>query len=128
MLMNGPETPSDHPKAAPQSATGPKTARVPADAPAAPTTRAVTSRRRRDREGGTKVNAEERFFLSDADGKESVPALGKECPSEPEAIIEAFRAKVTFYRVTEFQTRADIGTSGEPVLKKEALKRNNPAS
>jgi hypothetical protein len=57
-----------------------------------------------------------------------VPALGRECPSEAAAIIEAFRAKANFYRITEFQTRADIGTSGEPVLKKEALKRNNPAS
>jgi hypothetical protein len=57
-----------------------------------------------------------------------VPTLGRECATEAEAIIEAFREKVNLYRVTEFQTRADIGRSGEPILRKETLKKNNPAS
>ncbi len=57
-----------------------------------------------------------------------VPTLGRECATEAEAIIEAFREKVNLYKVTEFQTRADIGRSGEPILRKETLKKNNPAS
>jgi hypothetical protein len=57
-----------------------------------------------------------------------MPTLGREYPNEADAVIEAFRAKLTFYRVSEFQTRAEIGTSGEPILRKEALKRRNPAS
>ena len=57
-----------------------------------------------------------------------VPTLGRECATEAEAIIEAFREKVNLYKVTEFQTRADIGRSVEPILRKETLKKNNPAS
>jgi hypothetical protein len=87
-----------------------------------------TPRRRRDKQDGAKTGSEERYFLADGDGKSDVPSLGREFPSEPEAIIEAFRAKVSFYSVTEFQTRADIGKAGEPILKKEALKKHTPAS
>ena len=74
------------------------------------------------------ANGEERFFLSTGDGDGVLPALGQECPNEADAVIEAFRAKLTFYRVSEFQTRAAIGPSGEPILRKEVLKRRNPAS
>jgi len=124
MSMNGTETPAD-PKAAPQSTVGGKGSRVPVG-PSAPATR-LGSRRRRDPES-TRANHEERFFLAEAESKGGIPALGRECPSEAEAIIDAFRAKVNFYRITEFQTRADIGKAGEPILKKEALKKNTPAS
>lgn len=85
-------------------------------------------RRRRDRQEVPTANAEERFFLASGDGDGSMPTLGREYPNEADAVIEAFRAKLTFYRVSEFQTRAEIGTSGEPILRKEALKRRNPAS
>ena len=95
---------------------------------AKPATGKGTRRRRRDRHEAPVANAEERFFLASGDGDGSVPALGRECPNEADAVIEAFRAKLTFYRVSEFQTRAEIGPSGEPILRKEALKRRNPAS
>ena len=85
-------------------------------------------RRRRERQAAPMPNGEERFFVASGDGDGSVPALGRECPNEADAVIEAFRAKLTFYRVSEFQTRAEIGPSGEPILRKEALKRRNPAS
>ena len=85
-------------------------------------------RRRRERQEAQAANGEERFFLASGDGDGSMPALGRECPNEADAVIEAFRAKLTFYRVSEFQTRAEISPSGEPILRKEALKRRNPAS
>ena len=85
-------------------------------------------RRGRDRQETPLAGAEERFFLASGDGDGNIPALGRECPNEADAVIEAFRAKLTFYRICEFQTRAEIGPSGEPVLRKEALKRRNPAS
>jgi hypothetical protein len=91
-------------------------------------TRGAATRRRRDRQDITKTNGEERFFLATANRSGEVPTLGRECTSEAEAIIDAFREKVNFYRVTEFQTRADIGRSGEPILRKETFKKNNPAS
>jgi hypothetical protein len=93
-----------------------------------PATKGPTTRRRRNREEGPKTNGEERFFLAGANRNGDTPALGRECASEAEAIIDAFRERVNFYRVSEFQTRADVGASGEPVLRKEALKKNNPAS
>jgi hypothetical protein len=93
-----------------------------------PVTKAPTTRRRRNREEGPKTNGEERFFLAGANRNGDTPALGRECATEAEAIIDAFRERANFYRVSEFQTRADVGASGEPVLRKEALKKNNPAS
>jgi hypothetical protein len=92
------------------------------------TAKGAPRRRRRERQEAPKANGEERFFLATGDGDGSIPALGRECPNEADAVIEAFRAKLTFYRVSEFQTRAEIGPSGEPILRKEALKRRNPAS
>jgi hypothetical protein len=90
--------------------------------------RGAATRRRRDRQESSKTNGEERFFLASANRNGDVPTLGRECATEAEAIIEAFREKVNLYKVTEFQTRADIGRSGEPILRKETLKKNNPAS
>jgi hypothetical protein len=66
--------------------------------------------------------------LATASRSGEVPTLGRECTTEAEAIIDAFREKVNFYRVTEFQTRADIGRSGEPILRKETFRKNNTAS
>ncbi len=90
--------------------------------------RGASTRRRRDRQDSSETNGEERFFLASANRNGDVPTLGRECATEAEAIIEAFREKVNLYKVTEFQTRADIGRSGEPILRKETLKKNNPAS
>lgn len=126
MLSNGPESPAES-KIVSQPASGGRSTRVLLDGQSAPG-KAAARRRSRDREVCPKTSAEQRFFLAGEDAKDGVPALGRECPNEADAIIEAFRAKVNFYRITEFQTRADIGSSGEPILKKEAVRKNNPAS
>ena len=93
-----------------------------------PAAKGPITRRRRNREEGPKTNGEERFFLAGANRNGDTPALGRECASEAEAIIDAFRERVNFYRVAEFQTRADVGPAGEPILRKDGLKKNNPAS
>ena len=93
-----------------------------------PTAKNTSRRRRRERQEPPTVDGEQRFFLASGDSDGATPALGRECPNEADAVIEAFRARLTFYRVSEFQTRAEIGTSGEPILRKEPLKRRNPAS
>jgi hypothetical protein len=86
-------------------------------------------RRRGAKEEPANTKSEERFFLAAPDGAGSAPALGRECTSEAEAIIEAFRSKLNFYRISEFQTRADIEPSGDPVLRKEVVRSNHiPAS
>ena len=126
MPVNGPETSAEQRSPQPTGGEG-KSARAATDAK--PTlARGAATRRRRDRQDSTKTNGEERFFLATASRGGEVPTLGRECTTEAEAIIDAFREKVNFYRVTEYQTRADIGRSGEPTLRKETLKKNNPAS
>ena len=126
MPVNGPETISDLKTSQPVAPEG-RSVRAARNAKPA-VGRGASTRRRRDRQDGSETNGEERFFLASANRSGDVPTLGRECATEAEAIIEAFREKVNLYKVTEFQTRADIGRSGEPILRKETLKKNNPAS
>jgi hypothetical protein len=93
-----------------------------------PQQRSTATRRRRTRQENSESSGEERFFLASGSGNGGIPALGRECGSEAEAIIDAFRERVNFYRVSEFQTRADVGPSGEPILRKDGLKKTNSAS
>jgi hypothetical protein len=126
MPANGTESTTDA-KISPTPASEPKSGRGAAESKPAGA-KGPTTRRRRNHDESPKVTGEERFFLAGANRNGDVPALGRECASEAEAIIDAFRERANFYRVSEFQTRADVGASGEPVLRKEALKKNNPAS
>ena len=126
MPVNGAETLVDT-KTTQPSVGDARNTRATADSKAPPS-RGTTTRRRRDRQDNSKASGEERFFLASGNGHGDVPALGRECASEAEAIIDAFRERVNFFRVAEFQTRADVGPSGEPILRKDGLKKNNPAS
>ena len=65
---------------------------------------------------------------AEADAKAGAPALGREMPNEGEAIVEAFRAGVNFYTISEFRTRAELASSRGPVLKKEAVRNSNHSS
>jgi len=121
-----PESIADSKSTQPPAVEG-KRARVVRDSQATPPRSAVT-RRRRIRHDNSEAAGEERFFLASSSGNGDVPALGRECGSEAEAIIDAFRERVNFYTVSEFQTRADVGPSGEPILRKDGLKKTNPAS
>jgi len=127
MPANGTEGSTTEPKISPPSATDSKSGRGAADSKP-PGARGATTRRRRGHDESPKAAGEERFFLAGVNRNGDVPALGRECASEAEAIIDAFRERLNFYRISEFQTRADVGPSGEPVLRKEALKKNSPAS
>ena len=126
MAANGTEGAITEPKISPPSATDSKSGRGAADSK--PSGRGATTRRRRGHDESPKATGEERFFLAGPNRNGDAPALGRECASEAEAIIDAFRERLNFYRISEFQTRADVGPSGEPVLRKEALKRNHSAS
>ena len=125
MSVNGTETIAESKAPQPPPANG-RTTRMAAESKATPAR--STARRRRDRQDSERSAGEERFFLAGGSSNGDVPALGRECTSEAEAIINAFREQVSFYRVSEFQTRADVGPSGEPILRKDGLKKNNPAS
>ena len=126
MPVNGPETSAEIRTPHPVGGEG-RSVRTATEAK--PTVaRGAATRRRRGGQESAKANGEERFFLATASRSGEAPTLGRECTTEAEAIIDAFREKVNFYRVTEFQTRADIGRSGEPILRKETFRKNNTAS
>ena len=126
MPVNGPDTSGE--LKTPQPVAGEGRSVRGATEPKATVARGAATRRRRGAQESAKTNGEERFFLATASRTGEVPTLGRECTTEAEAIIDAFREKVNFYRVTEFQTRADIGRSGEPILRKETFRKNNTAS
>jgi hypothetical protein len=101
-----------------RSAAGPRTGSEASTAP----------RRRRGRKEITEAAIVERFFLAEANGAGAMPTLGREMASEAEAIVEAFRAGVNFFAISEFRTRAETSSSRYPVIKKETVKNSNHSS
>jgi hypothetical protein len=90
---------------------------------------APTPRRRRNRREAAGPVLAERFFLAaEANANGDSPAMGREVPNEGEAIVEAFRAGVNFFAVSEYRARAEISPSRDPILKKEAVKSGNHSS
>ena len=78
------------------------------------------------KENGTPQQAtpQARFFLAKPGVSGATPALERECPSEAEAIAEAFKTGVSYFAVCEY--RALVNCSGkQPVFKKEAVKKNS---
>lgn len=105
-----------------------KTARA-ASGPKPGSDPAPTSRRRRNRAENAEPSVVERFFLAaESSANGDTPPLGREVPNEGEAIVEAFRAGVNFFVVSEYHTRADVSPSRDPILKKEAVKNGNHSS
>ena len=123
MPVNGSSETAGETKPAPLPASEEKNARTTVDAKQLMANKRPSPRRRQTRQETRKANTEERFFLATANGKGETPALGRECANETEAIVEAFRANVNFYKLCEFATRTEISSSGEPILRKEAVKK-----
>src|SRR5712691_5747090 len=89
---------------------------------------APTTRRRRNRKETGERPVVERFFLATPTASGDTPSLGREIASEGEAIVEAFKAGVNSFVVLEFRPRAEISSSRDPVLKKEAIKSSTLSS
>ena len=124
MATNGLETVPE-----PKTAQSPPEARISRSASPKPgPDTAPSPRRRRGRKDSTESGPAERFFLAEANANAGAPALGREMPNEGEAIVEAFRAGVNFYTISEFRTRAELASSRGPVLKKEAVRNSNRSS
>ena len=65
-----------------------------------------------------------RYFLAKPGAVGVAPAFDRECPTEAEAIAEAFKAGVSYFAVIEY--RALVDCSGkQPIFKKEAIKTNS---
>src|SRR5579871_812230 len=101
-----------------RSTSGPKTGSETATPP----------RRRRGRKETAETATIERFFLAETNENNGMPTLGREMPTEAEAIVEAFRAGVNFFAISEFRTRAETSPSRYPVIKKEAVRNSNHSS
>jgi len=97
------------------------------------------NRRQSAKKESTNTKGGERFFLAapavaavltaSVDSQGNAPALGRECATEAEAIIQAFQNRLNFYKISEFLTRAEVDPSGNPVLRKEVVHSNHiPAS
>lgn len=63
----------------------------------------------------------QRFFLTKATGTSSVPELGKELPTEPEAIVESLKTGLTYWVVSEWRGVADF-SGRKPQLRREAAR------
>ena len=124
MATNGVDTVSE-PKAVPpppearsaRPAAGPKTG-----------SEATLAPRRRGRKETAESASVERFFLAEPNVNGDLPRLGREMANEGDAIVEAFRAGVNFFAISEFRTRAETSSSRDPILKKEAVKNSNHPS
>ena len=89
-----------------------------------PQTANPVARAEKENGGAQQAAPQARFFLAKPGATEAPPALDRECPSEAEAIAEAFKTGVSYYAVTEY--RALVDCSGkQPVFKKEAVKKNS---
>lgn len=65
-----------------------------------------------------------RYFLAKPGANGVTPTIDRECPTEAEAMAEAFRRELSYYAVTEY--RAFVDCSGkQPVFKKEAVKKSS---
>ncbi len=124
MAVNGSETTSDEKPIQALPPDGRSTRQAPATK-STPNGKAPIARRRRGQGLDPGLEGSERFFLAAPDGDGSVPAFGRECATEGEAIIEAFRARVNFYHVCEYGTRAELTASRKPVLQKEIIRRTS---
>ena len=63
-----------------------------------------------------------RFFLPKSGSGGHATELGRECPTEGEARVEALKLGVTYYSLQEWRPVADFGGKN-PELKREAVAR-----
>jgi hypothetical protein len=69
----------------------------------------------------------ERFFLSQPDPANSVPELGKEFATEPEAIVESLKTGLSYFTVSEWRGTADF-SGKKPQLKRQGVIRTQNTS
>jgi hypothetical protein len=63
-----------------------------------------------------------RFFLANKDSASAGPMLDQEVATEGEAMVEGMKRGVSFFRVEEYKTTADLSGSA-PMLQKEPVAR-----
>ena len=92
------------------------------EAPASESKPTAKKRERVRRHRGARTDESgARYFLVQVSSADKME-LGEEAASESEAIVNAFRTGGSFAVVTEWKANADL-SNGEPVIKKEAVRR-----
>ena len=64
---------------------------------------------------------QQRFFLAKPVGNHGVPELGKEFPSEAEAIVESLKTGLSYFVVSEWRGVADF-SGRKPQLARQAVR------
>jgi hypothetical protein len=77
---------------------------------------------RKPRTGQGDAAEGQRFFLAKAGVNNSVPDLGREFGTEPEAIVESLKTGLSYFTVSEWRGVADF-SGRKPQLRKEAVSR-----
>ena len=64
-----------------------------------------------------------RYFLPKPGTTPDKPELGREMPSEGDALIEAFKSGQPFYALTILKAATEVNGGGSPVIVKQAVAR-----
>ena len=64
-----------------------------------------------------------RYFLPKPGSTPDKPELGREMPTEGEALIEAFKSGQPFYALTVCKAATEVNGGGSPVIVKQAVAR-----
>jgi hypothetical protein len=92
--------------------------------PAAPTpagSSAGVARMRRKRPSADDHDV--RYFLPKPGSSPDKPDLGREMPTEGEALIEAFKSSQPFFALTVLKAATEVNGHGSPVIVKQAVVR-----
>src|ERR1700686_3242033 len=85
-------------------------------------TEAGKTRGRKPGAGPQETATHARFFLAKKDGTSAAPLLDQELANEGEAMVEALKRGLSYFRVEEYRTSADLSGSA-PMLRKEPVPR-----
>lgn len=76
------------------------------------------TKNRRVRRGA--LDVEVRYFLPANDSTITNPKLGRECPSEGEALIDAFKSGQHFFTLAVWKAVPEVNGGGSPTIVKQA--------
>jgi hypothetical protein len=96
---------------------GPATPAAPT--PAGSSTGVSSTRRKRPSADDHDV----RYFLPKPGSSPDKPELGREMPTEGEALIEAFKSGQPFFALTVLKAATEVNGGGSPVIVKQAVVR-----
>jgi hypothetical protein len=80
------------------------------------------TKNRRARRGALEVDV--RYFLPANDSSIASPKLGREAPSEGEALIQAFKSGQHFFTIAVWKAVPEVNGGGSPTIVKQAVEKD----